>query len=114
MSAKRASKERRWGKSALANIGIQAATAAPSRGPSEQQLDRLKEQLLAPILSSIQSSALAAELRWVANEAAALAWLTVCPLLVLPTLFEEKVRRALARWEHQQVIWHARRDRARA
>src|SRR5262245_30210719 len=79
--------------------------AAPCRGAMEEQLERLKEQLLTPLLSSIENAALVQELRWVANEAAALAWLTVCPVLVLPTLLEEKVRAAIQRWERQQLLW---------
>ena len=79
--------------------------AAPCRGAVEEQLERLKEQLLAPLLSSVTNTALGHQLRWVANEAAALAWLTACPLLVLPTLLEEKIRAALQRWECQQSLW---------
>jgi len=79
--------------------------AAPSRGTIEGQLERLKEQLLAPLLSSVTNTALGHQLRWVANEAAALAWLTACPLLVLPALLEEKIRAALQQWECQQRLW---------
>jgi hypothetical protein len=74
------------------------------RGASERELERLKERLLVPVLKSVPSVALGRELRWVANEAAALAWFTVCPLLVLPTLLEERVRLALQRWERQQNL----------
>ena len=77
----------------------------PCRGAGEEQLERLKEQLLAPLLSSVKSAGLVRELRWVANESAALAWLTACPLLVLPALLEEKIRTALQRWEFQQRLW---------
>jgi len=70
----------------------------------EDQLESLKEQLLIPLLSSVENAALLQELRWVANEAAALAWFTVCPLLVLPALLEEKVGAALQRWERQQLL----------
>lgn len=79
--------------------------AGPCRGAMEEQLESLKEQLLVPLLSSVENAALIRELRWVANEAAALAWLTVCPVLVLPALLEEKVRAALRRWERQQLLW---------
>ena len=78
---------------------------APVRGATEEQLERLKEQLLIPFLSSVENPLLARELRWVANEAAALAWTTVCPMLVLPSLLEEKVCAALRRWERQQLLW---------
>ena len=77
----------------------------PCRGAGEEQLERLKEQLLAPLLSSVTSHGLVRELRWVANEAAALAWLTACPVLVLPVLLEEKAHTALQHWEFQQRLW---------
>jgi len=51
---------------------------------------------------------LVSELRWVANEAAALAWFTVCPILVLPLLLEEKIRAALERWERQHQLLECR------
>ena len=77
----------------------------PCRGPGKEQLERLKEQLLVPLLSSVTNAALVREVRSVANEAAALAWVTDCPLLVLPALLEEKIRAALQRWERQQRLW---------
>jgi hypothetical protein len=70
----------------------------------EEQLESLKERLLIPLLASVENAALIHELRWVANEAAALAWFTVCPALVLPALLEEKVSAALQRWERQQLL----------
>src|SRR6266699_974268 len=76
------------------------------RGALEAQLEQLKDRLLEPILNSVESAALVQELRWVANEAAALAWFTVCPILVLPMLLEEKVRSALEWWERQEHIRH--------
>jgi len=76
----------------------------------EEHLERLKEQLLAPLLSSVANAALARELRWVGTEAAALAWVTACPALVLPTLLEEKIRTALRRWERQQRLWRGDRS----
>ena len=86
--------------------------AGPCRGVMEEQLESLKEQLLTPLLASVENAALIHELRWVANEAAALAWFTVCPLLVLPALLEEKVRAAVQRWERQQLL-RERRSRAK-
>lgn len=76
----------------------------PQRGALEAQLDQLKERLLEPVLNSIRSTAVVRELRQAANEAAALAWFTVCPILVLPTLLEEKVRSALQWWERQEIV----------
>jgi len=79
---------------------------SPRRGALETQLEQLKERLLEPILNSVESAALVQEIRWVANEAAALAWFTVCPILVLPALLDEKVHFALHWWERQQNIRH--------
>jgi len=74
------------------------------RGALEQQLERLKEQLLAPMLASVRNVALLREMRWVANEATALAWFAFCPVLVLPMLLEEKIQIALQRWERQELL----------
>lgn len=78
--------------------------SAPVRGPVETQLEGLKEQLLQPILERVSNSELVKEILWAANEAAALAWCTICPVLVLPLLLEEKVRAAFAKWEKQQRV----------
>ena len=85
---------------------------APCRGAVEDRLEKLKQQLLEPILSTVESAALVAELRAVANEGAALAWCTVCPVLVLPALLDEKIRAALARWERQQRLLMDTRPRS--
>lgn len=81
---------------------------APARGMAEAQLDALKARLLQPLVASVSNTALVRELAWAANEAAALAWFTVCPVLFLPVLLEEKARAALQRWERQQQIQCAR------
>lgn len=78
--------------------------STPQRGELEARLDQLKEQLLEPVLNSTRSAAAMRELRRAADEAAALAWFTVCPILVLPALLEEKVRSALQWWERQEMI----------
>lgn len=77
---------------------------APVRGPMEGQLEELKSKLLRPVLETISNTELVKELSWAANEAAALAWVTVCPILVLPDLLEEKIRQALEKWEKQQRL----------
>ncbi len=78
----------------------------PSRGPIEGQLEELKTRLLAPLMGKVAgaNAALVKDLAWAANEATALAWYTVCPLLVLPALLEEKARFVLARWEKQEQL----------
>jgi len=59
-------------------------------------------------------SALGAEensqVRRAANEAAALAWLTKYPLLVFPSLFEEKAEFALVRMEQQDRVRRISRE----
>ena len=91
-------------------LGSHPLPATPCRGDTEEQLERLKERLLRSLLAPIENAALVQELRWVANEAAALAWLTVCPALVLPTLLEEKISAACARWDRQQYLWKGQKD----
>jgi hypothetical protein len=44
-------------------------------------------------------------LRRAANEAAALAWASIYPLLVFPVLFEEKTQAALRQAERQARIF---------
>lgn len=80
--------------------------AVPSRGPIEEQLEELKTKLLSPLMEKVSgaNAALIKDLTWAANEATALAWYTVCPLLVLPALLDEKVRLALMRWEKQEQL----------
>ncbi len=82
--------------------------AVPSRGSIERQLEELKDRLLQPMLESVAgaNTALAKEIRWAATEAAALAWFTFCPILVLPELLEEKVRATLRHWDKQLLLLH--------
>jgi len=78
----------------------------PGRGPVESQLEDLKQRLLKPVLETVADATLAARLRAAANEAAALAWYTACPVLFLPDLLEEKVRAVFQWWEKQEQILH--------
>jgi len=86
------------------SLGSEIFLTAPVRGQIEVHLEDLKQRLLIPIIRSIADTNLAKELAWAANEAAALAWCTICPVLVLPDLLEEKIQDALKRWEKQQQI----------
>ncbi len=81
----------------------------PSRGPVESQLEELKGRLLKPVLDRVAGAnqVLAQELKWAANEATALAWYTFCPILVLPSLLEEKVSTTIKRWQKQQAMLRA-------
>ena len=69
-----------------------------------QELDQLKAQLLGTVLEQTENLALRDPLKRAANEAAAIAWLTAYPLLVFPTLFEEKTREARRQADRQQQI----------
>jgi hypothetical protein len=92
-----------------ARFELRPAPPAPFRAAHENEFERLKERLLAERLDGIWDADLNSHLRWAANEAAALAWVTPYPLLVFPTLFEEKTAAALRRAERQVAI----RERSR-
>ena len=78
--------------------------ATPFRATAETELERLKGRLLRQELAEACTPDINANLRRAANEAAALAWVTPVPLLVFPTLFEEKTRMAYDRLARQEVI----------
>jgi hypothetical protein len=80
--------------------------STPARGLMEARLEQLKVQLLSPILETVKGTPVVKELYCAANEAAALAWLTVCPVLFFPALLEEKVMTTLKRWERQAAIYY--------
>lgn len=69
--------------------------AAPFRTALETRFEFLKSRLLIEQLRLVSNASLNSQVRRAANEAAALAWLTPYPLLVFPSLFEEKSSRAL-------------------
>jgi len=79
--------------------------AVPARGPLEEQLEKIKIQLLRTMLKKEPDAGLARELTWAANEAAALAWYTGYPTWLFPALFEEKAQSARKRWERQRELW---------
>ena len=83
---------------------------APFRATRENEFDRLKNQLLTQRLAEIPVAELNTPLRHAANEAAALAWVTLYPLLVLPVLFEEKTATAVRRAERQARIFKGSRE----
>ena len=69
--------------------------AAPFRATFETDFERLKNRLLDRQIDALARPELNTVVRRAANEAAALAWITFYPLLVFPTLFEEKIATAL-------------------
>jgi hypothetical protein len=78
--------------------------AALARGQPEIELDRLKERLLGKLLRQAPKADLRKRLRRAANDAAALAWLTPFPLLVLPVLLEELAEAARRQAIRQEAI----------
>jgi len=84
---------------------LRPAPPAPFRATQETEFERLKNRLLAEQLAQTAEAELNTPLRHAANEAAALAWVTLYPLLVFPVLFEEKTRTALRQAERQARIY---------
>jgi hypothetical protein len=84
--------------------------AAPFRAALESDFEQLKNRLLARQLDELEHPELNMAVRRAANEAAALAWVTVYPLLVFPALFEEKTAAALRHAERQARIYADSRE----
>ena len=82
---------------------VRPTPAAPFRALQDTEFERLRAELLGKQLA-VAKPELNVPLRRAANEAAALAWATVFPLLVFPVLFEEKVRLAIQQVERQTRI----------
>jgi hypothetical protein len=74
------------------------------RAAEAGQLERLKDRLLAGRLAMADDEEQRAVLHQAASDAAALAWATGYPLLLLPELFEEKARAGLVRYRRQLGI----------
>ena len=89
---------------------VRPAPPAPFRAVVETEFERLKGRLLAKELAEAPEPELNPALRHAANEAAALAWDTVVPLLVFPVLFEEKIEVALRRAARQAHILESTRE----
>jgi hypothetical protein len=89
---------------------LRPAPPAPFRATQETEFERLKNRLLAAQLAHTTELELNPALRHAANEAAALAWVTLYPLLVFPELFEEKIRAAVRHARRQAHIYANHRD----
>jgi hypothetical protein len=83
---------------------VAPVAAVPFRGVQETELDQLKTRLLKQLLNQTPDPSLNAPLRRAANEAAGLAWLTPFPLLLFPTLLEEKAAVAARQQVRQRQI----------
>ncbi len=88
---------------------VRPVPAAPFRALQETEFERLRAELLGKELA-VARPELNVPLRRAANEAAALAWATVFPLLLFPVLFEEKARVAAQQAERQARILAETRD----
>jgi hypothetical protein len=88
---------------------VRPAPPAAFRVTQETEFERLKGRLLARQLAGAPTE-LNSPLRRAANEAAALAWATLYPLLVFPVLFEEKIGAALRQAERQARILESSRE----
>ncbi len=89
---------------------LQPGPPAPFRATQENEFERLKNQLLTLQLAELAKPDLNVPLRHAANEAAALAWVTLYPLLVFPALFEEKAAAAVRQTERQARIYESSRE----
>jgi hypothetical protein len=76
----------------------------PFRAEQTTELERLKNRLLQQLLAEATNPEENTLLRRAANDAAALAWVTQYPLLLFPTLLDEKVRAALVQRERQTRV----------
>ncbi|MGO8765125.1 MAG: hypothetical protein ACLQSR_08345 [Limisphaerales bacterium] len=88
---------------------LQPGPPAPFRAMLENQFEQLKDRLLTEHLDRAGPE-LSVPLRRAANEAAALAWATVIPLLAFPALFDEKIAAAVHQAERQARILKDSRD----
>ena len=89
---------------------VKPAPAAPFRAVQENQFERLKNLLLDERLEALPDPTFNSYVRAAANDAAALAWVTPYPLLVFPTLFEEKADSALQLAEKQEDVFERSRE----
>lgn len=92
-----------------ARFKVRPAPVAPFRTTRENELERLKNELLWEKLEEAVGADMNARLRRAANDAAALAWTTNVPLLVFPALFDEKAYLAFRQAARQECI----RERSR-
>ena len=87
-----------------ARFDVPVPPAAPVRGTLETDLERLKGRLLRNLLAGATDPMLHAPLRRATSDAAALAWTTEFPLLVLPELVREKAESARRYVRRQAVL----------
>ena len=67
----------------------------------------MKKQLLAPVLNQVGDPVVRKQMTLAGNEAAAIAWTTPYPLLVLPSLLEEKTAEIQEQTSRQREVRRA-------
>ncbi len=87
-------------------FAVRPGPVANRPSPPDNELEELKNRLLAERLRIERAFVPGETLRRAADEAASLAWLTPFPLLVLPGLFDELVSIAATRTRKQAEILH--------
>jgi hypothetical protein len=88
---------------------VNPLTSVPFRTAQDTDLEQLKARLLRQILAGDVTADLNVRLRRAANEAAALAWLEPYPLLVFPSLLEEKAVVAKKQVAKQRKVYQRSR-----
>jgi hypothetical protein len=89
------------------DLRLEPVAPVPFRGVIETDLEHLKERLLRETLEQTGGGGeFNAPLRRASNDAAALAWTTPFPLLLLPELFREKAE-AARRYARKQAALRA-------
>jgi hypothetical protein len=89
---------------------VRPAPPAPFRALQENLFERLKSRLVTEQLEGAWAPQLSSQVRRAAHEAESLAWVTPYPLLVFPTLFEEKLEAARQFAEYQEQVRQRTRD----
>ena len=82
-------------------FGVETVTF---RATETTELEKLKNRLLRQLLDNATNALENTALRRAANDAASIAWLTKYPLLVFPTLLEEKAAVAIRQAQKQAQV----------
>ena len=91
------------------DVRAQAIHARAHQAKSDS-FRQLKQKVLQARLTAVDSMIHAVQIRWAAEEAAALSWTTGHPLLMFPSLFEEFADAAIGRARRQEVIHQRSRE----
>src|SRR5215470_15074699 len=86
-------------------FALRPTPVAPFRAIQTSELERLKNRLTVQLMRGAARPELHVLYRRAANDAAALAWATPFPLLVFPTLLEERAALARCQLERQKSVW---------